>query len=110
MITFTKPLISIIIPVYNAEHYLSRCLDSVLAQTYKNLEILLIDDGSIDTSGKICDEYATKDKRIIVIHKENGGLVSARQAGTKIAQGKYIVPVDGDDWVNTALLDTLNQT
>ena len=91
--------ISVIIPVYNVEKYLKRCLDSIINQTYKNLEIILIDDGSTDKSGKICDEYAQKDKRIIVIHKENGGVSSARNKGLDICIGDYISFIDSDDWI-----------
>lgn len=91
--------ISVIIPVYNVEKYLKRCLDSVISQKYKNLEIILIDDGSTDNSGKICDEYAQKDKRIIVIHKENGGLSDARNKGLEVCTGDYISFVDSDDWI-----------
>ena len=92
-------LVSIIIPVYNVEMYLAECIESVLKQTYQNLEILLIDDGSTDNSGKICDEYAKKDKRIKIIHKENGGVSSARNKGLDIAQGEYITFIDADDFV-----------
>ncbi|HJA50079.1 MAG TPA: glycosyltransferase, partial [Candidatus Fusicatenibacter intestinipullorum] len=95
-----KVKISVIIPVYNVEKYLKRCLDSVINQTYKNLEIILIDDGSTDNSGKICDEYAQKDERIIVIHKENGGVSSARNKGLDICIGDYISFIDSDDWIN----------
>ena len=91
--------ISVIIPVYNVEKYLKRCLDSVINQTYRNLEIILVDDGSKDKSGKICDEYAQKDKRIIVIHKENGGVSSARNKGLDICIGDYISFIDSDDWI-----------
>lgn len=105
-----KPLFSVIVPVYNVENFLPQCIESILGQTYAAFELILVDDGSTDSSGKICDKYAAKDQRIVVIHKNNGGLVSARQAGTKIAKGEYIVAVDGDDWVNTQLLDILNQT
>ena len=90
--------ISVIIPVYKVESYLCQCLDSVVNQTYKNLEIILIDDGSPDNCGKICDEYAKRDKRIIVIHKENGGLSAARNDGIKRATGEWIAFVDSDDW------------
>lgn len=93
-------LISIIIPVYNVEKYLDRCMDSIINQTHKNLEIILVDDGSTDSSGIICDKYLQKDKRIKVIHKENGGLSSARNAGLKKATGDYIGFVDSDDWVS----------
>ena len=99
--------ISVIIPVYNVEKYLKRCLDSVVNQTYKNLEIILIDDGSTDNSGKICDEYAQKDKRIIVIHKENGGLSDARNKGLDICTGDYISFIDSDDWVDLNYFDVL---
>lgn len=97
-------LISVIIPVYNVEKYLRECLDSVLAQTYTNLEILLVDDGSTDGSGAICDEYAGKDSRIRVIHQENGGLSAARNAGLRAAKGSYIEFVDSDDWIDRNLL------
>lgn len=92
-----KDLISIIIPVYNVEKYLSRCLDSVTTQTYTNLEIILVDDGSTDNCGKICEEYVQKDGRIKVIHKENGGLSDARNVGIQQATGKYITFIDSDD-------------
>ena len=92
-------MLTLIIPIYNIEQYLSQCLDSVINQTYKNIQIILVDDGSTDSSGRICDEYADKDSRIIVIHKENGGLVSARKAGLRKATGEYVVYVDGDDWI-----------
>ena len=94
-----NPLISVIVPVYNVEDYLRKCLDSIVNQTYKNLEIILIDDGSTDNSGIICDEYAAKDNRIRVIHKANGGLSDARNAGLKIAKGEYIGFVDSDDYI-----------
>ena len=92
-------LISIIIPIYNVEKYLSRCLDSVINQTYKHLEIILIDDGSTDGSPLICDNYQKKDKRIQVYHKTNGGLSSARNLGLNYCSGKYIAFIDSDDWV-----------
>ena len=82
-----KPLISVIVPVYKVEEYLARCVDSILGQTYRNLEILLVDDGSPDRCGAICDEYAARDSRIRVIHKENGGLSSARNAAIDVARG-----------------------
>lgn len=94
-----KTLVSIIVPVYNVEEYLARCVDSLVEQTYTQLEILLVDDGSKDNSGKICDEYARKDPRIRVIHKENGGLSSARNAGLDAARGEFVGFVDSDDWV-----------
>ena len=95
-----KEKISVIIPVYNVEKYLKRCLDSVINQTYKNLEIILVDDGSTDNSGKICDEYAKNDKRIIVIHKENGGVSVARNIGLDICTGDYVNFIDSDDWID----------
>lgn len=93
------PFISVIIPVYNVEDYLERCIDSITGQTFKDIEIILVDDGSTDGSGAICDEYANNDKRIRVIHKENGGLVSARKAGIKEAKGRYVSNIDADDWL-----------
>ena len=93
------PKISVIVPVYNTEKYLHRCIDSVLAQTYKDFELLLIDDGSKDSSGAICDEYAARDSRVKVFHKEYGGVSSARNAGLAIASGDWIMHLDGDDWI-----------
>lgn len=89
--------ISVIVPIYKVEEYLPECIESILQQTYKSLEIILVDDGSPDESGNICDAYAKKDNRIKVIHKENGGLVSARKAGCELATGQYVTFVDGDD-------------
>ncbi|WP_338367787.1 glycosyltransferase family 2 protein, partial [Enterococcus faecium] len=86
--------ISIIVPVYKVEKYLRKCVDSILAQTFTDFEVILVDDGSPDNSGKICDEYAEKDNRVRVIHKENGGLSSARNAGIDVARGKYLGFVD----------------
>ena len=91
--------ISIIVPVYNIKDYIENCIKSIIAQSYRNVEIILVDDGSTDGSQNICDDYKAKDNRIKVIHKENGGLVSARQAGVVIATGDYITNVDGDDWI-----------
>lgn len=95
-----KSLISIIIPVYNIDEYLRICLDSVAKQTYKNLEIILVDDGSTDLSGEICDEYASIDSRIKVVHKKNGGLSDARNVGLDICTGEYIGFVDSDDYID----------
>ena len=92
-------IISVIVPVYKAEKYLEKCLDSIVGQTYKDLEIILVDDGSPDSSGRICDKYAENDNRIKVIHKKNGGDSSARNAGFKEATGKYIATIDSDDWI-----------
>lgn len=91
--------ISVIVPVYNVEEYLSRCVDSILAQTHSNLEVILVDDGAKDASGVICDGYAAKDPRVKVIHKKNGGLSSARNRGLEAAGGEYIAFVDSDDWI-----------
>ena len=99
------PLVSIIVPVYNVEKYLRRCLDSVVAQSYKTLEIILIDDGSTDTSGKICDEYEQKDMRIKAIHKTNGGLSDARNKGLDICQGEYVAFVDSDDYISKVFIE-----
>lgn len=101
------PKISIIVPIYKAENYLHRCVDSILAQTFTDFEVLLIDDGSPDKSGEICDEYAKKDSRVRVIHKENGGVSSARQCGIDNAQGEYTIHADPDDWVEPTMLEEL---
>lgn len=103
------PKISVIIPVYKAETYLHRCIDSLLAQTFYYFEILLIDDGSPDRSGEICDEYARKDNRIRVFHKKNGGVSSARQCGMDNALGEYVIHADPDDWVDSTMLEELYQ-
>lgn len=99
-------MVSIIVPVYNVEKYLSHCIDSILIQTYKNIEIILVDDGSTDRSGYICDDYKRKEDRIVVIHKKNGGLSSARNAGLEIAHGEYISFVDSDDWIAPEFIET----
>lgn len=105
-----EPLISIIIPVYNVAQFLPRCLDSVLAQTYSNWECLLVDDGSKDTSGAICDEYARKDGRFKVYHKQNGGVSSARNFALDRAQGDYVTFVDSDDWIKEdCLKDSISE-
>lgn len=95
-----NPLISVIVPVYNTEQYLHRCIDSILSQTYTNFELLLIDDGSSDGSGNICDKYAEKDPRVRVFHKENGGVSSARNLGLDNANGEWVTFVDSDDWIS----------
>lgn len=102
-----NPLVSVIVPVYNVEIYLSRCIDSILNQTYGNLQVLLIDDGSPDRCPVICDEYASKDSRIEVIHKKNGGLSDARNAGLNISKGEYIVFVDSDDYIDSRYVETM---
>ena len=103
----SKPLISVIVPVYNVEKYLGKCVDSILAQPYENLEIILVEDGTRDGCGAICDAYAAKDPRVRVIHKENGGLSSARNAGMDIARGEYFGFVDSDDWIEPETYETL---
>lgn len=99
--------ISIIVPVYNMEQYLRKCLDSIMAQTFKDFECWLIDDGSTDRSSAICDDYVAKDTRFHVVHKENGGLASARQCGIDHATGEYIANIDPDDWVDADYLENL---
>jgi len=101
------PLITVIVPVYKVEKYLDRCVNSIRNQTYSNLEILLVDDGSPDRCGQMCDQYAEQDSRIHVIHKENGGLSSARNAGLDIAKGTYVGFVDSDDWIEQDMYETL---
>ena len=102
-----RDLISVIVPVYNVERYLKRCIESIINQTYKDLEIILVDDGSTDSSGNICDKYKKIDKRINVIHKENGGLSDARNEGLKVVTGTYIAFVDSDDYVDEQFLEKL---
>ena len=99
-----NPLISLIIPVYNVEKYLAKCMESVLAQTYDNFEAILVDDGSTDSSGKMCDEYAKKDTRVLVFHKENGGLSDARNYGVERAHGELVAFLDSDDFVSNDYL------
>ncbi|WP_303690572.1 glycosyltransferase family 2 protein [Megamonas hypermegale] len=101
------PIISIIVPVYNVEKYLKRCIESILNQTFKNFELLLLDDGSTDSSGSICDKYAKKDNRIIVKHKKNQGVSATRNLGIDIAKGEYITFVDSDDWIENDYLEKM---
>ncbi len=103
----TMPFLSIIVPAYNVEKYIKQCVDSILAQSFKDFELLLVDDGSKDSTGIICDEYARHDARVRVIHKQNGGLVSARKAGLTEAKGVYAAYVDGDDWVAEEIFEKL---
>ena len=103
-------LISVIVPIYRVEKYLRNCIDSIVNQTYPNLDIILVDDGSDDGCPKICDEYAAKDNRIRVIHKENGGLVSARQAALPLAKGTLVAYVDSDDWIEPNMYERLHDT
>lgn len=104
------PFLSVIVPVYNVESYLSRCVDSILVQKVDGMEIILVNDGSRDSSGTICDEYARKDSRIRVLHKENGGLSSARNAGLDICRGEYIAFVDSDDWIEPDAYENMLKT
>lgn len=100
-------MISIIVPVFNVETYLPRCINSLIRQTYKSIEIILVDDGSTDRSGNICDEWANKDHRIRVIHKANGGVSSARNAGIRVAEGNFLGFVDGDDYIEPKMYETM---
>ena len=100
-------MISVIVPIYNVEKYLIKCIESIINQTYKDLEIILVDDGSTDSSGKICDEFATKDNRIKVIHKKNGGLSSARNIGLDICKGNYISFIDSDDYIELDMYEKM---
>lgn len=100
-------LVSVIVPVYNSEKYIKRCIESLICQNYKDIEIILVDDGSIDRSGEICDEYSKKDSRVITIHKKNGGVSSARNVGLKSAKGDFITFCDSDDWVEKDIYETL---
>lgn len=103
------PLISVIVPVYKVESYLDQCVQSILNQTYKNMEIILVDDGSPDNCGAICDEYQKRDSRIVVLHKQNEGLSAARNDGVKISQGQYITFIDSDDYVHERYVEYLWQ-
>ena len=102
-------LVSVIIPVYNVERYLDRCLASVVDQTYRELEILVVDDGSTDGSGALCDRWAERDSRIRVIHKSNGGLSDARNAALDVMTGSYVLMLDSDDWLQTDAIECLYQ-
>ncbi len=107
-------LISVIVPIYNVEDYLPQCIESIINQSYKNLDIILVDDGSPDKCPEICDNYASKDSRIRVIHKENGGLSSARNAGLELSKGQYVSFIDSDDWLELdmyqVMVDALQKT
>ena len=99
-----EPKISIVVPVYNVEKFLPKCLDSIAAQTYKNWEAVLVDDGCTDSSGKICDQYASKDNRFVVVHKENGGVSTARNRGIELCKGDWCCFIDSDDWIENSYL------
>ena len=102
-----EDLISVIVPIYNVESYLEQCIKSIINQTYKNIEIILIDDGSTDKSPKICDKYKQKDSRIIVVHKQNTGVSATRNIGLELSKGKWIAFVDSDDWIEKEYLEEL---
>lgn len=103
-------LITFILPVYNSESTLKRCLDSILKQSYCNYEVIIVDDGSIDNSGKICDSYSLNDKKFRVVHTENAGIASARQLGVSLATGEYVIHIDSDDWIESNMLsDMMNE-
>lgn len=103
-------LVTFILPVYNAESTIYRCLDSILKQTYCDYEVIIVDDGSIDNSGKICDSYSLNDNRFRVVHKENAGVASARQLGVSLATGEYVIHIDSDDWIESNMLsDMMNE-
>lgn len=102
-----EKLLSVIVPVYKVEPYLHRCVDSIRIQTYKNLQIILVDDGSPDNCGKICDEYTELDARIIAVHQKNRGLSGARNTGLRYAKGEYVAFVDSDDWIVPMMYETL---
>ena len=105
----SKELISVVVPVYNVRTYLEKCFDSVAGQSYRNLEIILVDDGSTDGSGELCEELAGRDNRVRVIHKKNGGLGSARNAGIDAAKGEILSFVDSDDWIEPGMYDTMTE-
>lgn len=102
-----KSLISVIVPVYNVEKYLGECLDSIVNQTYKNLQVILVDDGSTDTSGKICDEYAENDERITVVHQENQGAGAAKNTGLELIKGEYFSIIDSDDYIDLSMYEKM---
>ena len=104
---FRNSLISVIVPVYNVEKYLPQCLNSIINQTYKNIEVVLVDDGSTDDSGNICEEYKKNDERIIVVHQKNSGLSAARNVGIEISTGEYITFIDSDDYISPDYIENL---
>lgn len=106
-VSIMDPKISVIVPVYNVEQYVEKCVESISRQTYHNLEIILVDDGSKDNSGILCDELKRRDNRIIVIHQDNGGLPAARNSGLRIASGEFIIFIDSDDWIDSRMIEIL---
>ncbi len=107
MVNETRGLVSIIVPVYNIEEYVSECIESILKQQYRFIEVIIVDDGSTDSTLSVCEEYKRNDDRINVIHKDNGGVVSARQTGIEAARGEFVVFVDGDDWIEPDMISTM---
>lgn len=104
----STPAISVIVPIYRAEAYLKKCVDGILSQSFSDFELILVDDGSPDQSGAICDDFAQKDCRVRVIHKPNGGLTSARRSGLSVAKGRYTLQSDPDDWMEATMLEKLH--
>lgn len=104
-----KPLVSVIVPVYNIEKYVDACISSIIDQTYKNIEIIIVDDGSVDDSGRLSDEWEKRDHRIKVIHQENKGASAARNAAMTICTGEYLIFVDGDDMISNDMIESLYQ-
>ena len=104
-----KPLVSVIVPVYNIEKYVDACISSITDQTYKNIEIIIVDDGSVDDSGRLSDEWEKRDHRIKVIHQENKGLSAARNVAMRICTGEYLIFVDGDDVISNDMIESLYQ-
>lgn len=104
---YNKPLVSVIVPIYNVGKYLKQCIDSILSQTYQNIEIILVNDGSTDNCPEMCDNYAEKDVRVRIIHKSNGGLVNARHTGIRAARGEYLQFIDGDDWITSDMIELM---
>lgn len=102
-----EPLVSVIVPIYNTEKYLPKCIESICRQTYRHLQIILVDDGSSDRCGEICDEYTRKDERVEVIHQQNSGVVTARNAGLSLAKGEYLAFVDSDDWIEPEIYERM---
>lgn len=102
-----KAMVSVIVPVYNSARFLDRCIESVVRQTYKNIEVILVDDGSSDGSGQICDKWVERDKRVVVVHKKNEGVSSARNVGLSLAKGEFLMMLDSDDWIDLEMCDIM---